>query len=115
MSLTLGQIRGALEGAIPAIQATCDMDGVPNITFLSQVQYVDEKHIALSYQFFSKTRRNILANPHSQMTVVHPLTSQIYRMRLRYLHTQSSGALFEQHCLAHRNGGRISAAWLRCP
>ena len=96
MSLTLGQIRGALEGAIPAIQATCDMDGVPNITFLSQVQYVDEKHIALSYQFFSKTRRNILANPHSQMTVVHPLTSQIYRMRLRYLHTQSSGPLFEQ-------------------
>jgi adenylate cyclase len=96
MSLTLGQIRGALEGAIPAIQATCDMDGVPNITFLSKVQYVDEKHIALSYQFFSKTRRNILANPHSQMTVVHPLTSQIYRMRLRYLHTQSSGPLFEQ-------------------
>ena len=93
MGLTLGQIRGALEGAIPA---TCDMDGVPNITFLSQVQYVDEKHVALSYQFFSKMRRNILANPHSQMTVVHPLTSQIYRMRLRYLHTQSSGPLFEQ-------------------
>jgi adenylate cyclase len=103
MSLTLGQIRGALEGALPAIMATCDADGVPNITFLSQVQYVDEKHVALSYQFFSKTRRNILGNPHSQLTVVHPVTAQIYRMRLRYLHTQSDGPLFEQ-MRAHLEG-----------
>lgn len=103
MSLSLGQIRGALEGAIPAVMATCDKDGEPNAAFLSQVHYVDETHVALSYQFFSKTRRNILANPHGQITVMHPHTAQLYRMRLRYLRTESAGPLFER-MKAHLEG-----------
>ena len=103
MSLGLGQIRAALEGAIPAVMATCAVDGEPNVAFLSQVRYVDEHHVALSYQFFNKTRRNILANPFTQLTVIDPHTAQLYRMRLHYLRTESSGALFEQ-MKAHLEG-----------
>lgn len=103
MSLSLGHIRGALEGAIPAVMATCDADGVPNAAFLSQVHYVDEQHVALSYQFFNKTRRNILANPHGQLTVIDPPTAQFYRMRVRYLRTESEGALYER-MKAHLEG-----------
>lgn len=103
MAIALGQIRAALEGAIPAVLATVSHDGEPNVAFLSQVHYVDERHVALSYQFFNKTRRNILANPHGHLMVVDPQTAQIYRMRLSYLRTESDTALF-QRMKAHLEG-----------
>jgi adenylate cyclase len=101
--MRLDQIRAALEGAIPATMATCAPDGEPNVAFLSQVHYVDGEHVALSYQFFNKTRRNILANPQGQLSVVDPHTGRLYRMRLRYLRTESEGPLFER-MKAHLEG-----------
>ena len=35
--LTLDAIRECLEGAVPSTVATCSWDGVPNVTFVSQV------------------------------------------------------------------------------
>ncbi|HRO82969.1 GAF domain-containing protein [Alicycliphilus denitrificans] len=93
---TLRSIRACLEGAIPAIMATCAPDGTPNVAYISQVLYVDERHVALSFQFFNKTRANILANPHANVLVLDPVTARFYRLHLRYLHTETSGALFER-------------------
>ncbi len=59
--LTLDAIRICLEGAIPANIATCSPDGVPNVAYLSQVEYVDPDRVALSFQFFNTTRKNVLA------------------------------------------------------
>lgn len=101
--MRLDQIRAALEGAIPATMATCAPDGMPNVAFLSQVQYVDTAHVALSYQFFSKTRRNILANPCAVLSVVDPHTARIYRLHLHYLRTECEGPLFER-MKAHLEG-----------
>ena len=101
--MRLDQIRAALEGAIPATMATCSADGEPNVAFLSQVHYLDGEHVGLSYQFFNKTRRNILANPHAQLSVVDPQTGRLYRMRLRYLRTEADGPLFER-MKAHLEG-----------
>ncbi|WP_342619128.1 GAF domain-containing protein [Rhodoferax sp. GW822-FHT02A01] len=103
MNVRIDHIREAMEGVIPGVMATCSAEGEPNVAFLSQVQYVDRSHIALSYQFFNKTRRNILANPYGQLTIVHPRTAQIYRLRLHYLRTESSGPLFER-MKAHLEG-----------
>ena len=103
MNLRADQLREAMEGAIPAVMATCSPDGEPNVAFLSQVHYVDETHVALSYQFFNKTRRNILANPYGHLTIAHPHTGQLYRLRLHYLRTEESGALFER-MKAHLQG-----------
>jgi len=101
--MRLDLIRAALEGAIPATMATCSPEGEPNVAFLSQVHYVDAEHVALSYQFFNKTRRNILANPRGQLSVVDPHTGRLYRLRLRYLRTESEGPLFER-MKAHLEG-----------
>lgn len=70
--LPLEGIRDCFEGVIPAAMATVGADGVPNIAYLSQVQYVDHEHVALSYQFFNKTRRNILARPLARLQVTSP-------------------------------------------
>ena len=91
----LDDIRACLEGAIPSIMATCDAQGIPNVAYISQVYYVDERHVALSFQFFNKTRRNILVNPSATVLLLHPWTAQFFRLHIRYLRTETQGALFE--------------------
>jgi adenylate cyclase len=94
--LGVDSIRHCLEGAIPGVMATCDGDGMPNAAFLSQVEYVDNQHIALSFQFFNKTRENILANPRTQLQLIDPRNGALYRLDIEYLRTETSGALFER-------------------
>lgn len=94
--LDLDAIRPCLEGAIPGVMATCAADGTPNVTYISQVEYVDARHLALSFQFFNKTRRNVLDNPVVELLVIHPLTGAMFRIGARYLNTQTEGPLFER-------------------
>lgn len=94
-ALTLGAIRPCLEGVIPTIVATCASNGVPNVAYVSQVFYVDERHLALSFQFLNKTRQNILANPYASLLVLHPVTAEFFRIHVRYLRTEEDGPLFE--------------------
>lgn len=95
MKITLDAIRECLEGVIPGNIATCAADGTPNVAYLSQIQYVDSEHLALSYQFFNNTRRNILASPYARIAAIDPHTGAHYRMSLHYLRTEESGPLFE--------------------
>lgn len=95
MSVRIDSIRACFEGMVPAAMATASPDGTPNLAYLSQVQYVDNEHVALTYQFFNKTRRNILANPHAMLMLVDPRTAAQYRLSLEYLRTETSGPLFE--------------------
>ncbi|WP_310565557.1 GAF domain-containing protein [Hydrogenophaga sp.] len=94
-AVALGEVRPCLEGAIPAIMATTGADGTPNVAYISQVFYVDERHVALSFQFFNKTRRNILEHPRATVLLLHPVTAQFYRLHLRYLRTETGGPVFE--------------------
>ncbi len=91
----LSSIRNCLEGIIPSVLATADAEGIPNVSMISHVQYVDPEHVALSYQFFNKTRRNLLATKHASLAVVDPDTNAQFRLTLDYLETQTSGPLFE--------------------
>jgi adenylate cyclase len=95
VTLKVDAIRECLEGVIPGTMATAAADGTPNVTYISQVQYVDPEHVALSYQFFNKTRQNIMANPRAVLIVTSPLTIAQYRMRIAYLRTETAGPLFE--------------------
>lgn len=94
-TVTLDDIRPCLEGIIPAMIATCAPDGTPNVAYLSQVYYADPRHVALSFQFFNKTRQNILAHPLATLLLLHPQTFAFYRLQIRYLHTQTQGPIFE--------------------
>ena len=95
MTVTLDAIRPCLEGAVPAVIATCARDGTPNVSYISEVHYVDAAHVALSFQFFSKTRQNVLENPRATVVVVHPDNGAQYKLAVHYLRTEESGALFE--------------------
>lgn len=94
-TISLHAIRPCLEGAIPAVMSTCGPDGTPNVAYISQVVYVDAGRVALSYQFFNKTRQNILSNPWAAVLVLDPVTARFYRLHLHYQHTETSGPVFE--------------------
>jgi adenylate cyclase len=95
MTVRLSAIRSCLDGAVPGTIATCARDGTPNVSYVSQLQYVDEDHVGLSFQFFNKTRENVLANPWATALVIEPHTGAQYRLSLEYLRTETAGALFE--------------------
>lgn len=95
MTLTLAAIRPCLDGGVPAQLATCSPEGMPNVTYVSEIHYVDPDHVALSYQFFNKTRRNVMANPMATALVNHPVTVARYRLSLRFLRTETEGPVFE--------------------
>jgi hypothetical protein len=95
MTLSLRALRRCFEGAVPACIATCAQDGTPNVTKLSHVQFVDDEHVALSYQFFNKTRENILENGRATVEILDPETAAHYTLWLQYLRTETAGPLFE--------------------
>jgi len=96
MTITLASIRNCLEGAVPALIATCAPDGTPNVTYLSQVHFVDNDHVALSFQFFNKTRENVLANPRATVQVVDPDSAAQYRLALQYLRERKPKARYSR-------------------
>ncbi|MCB1044613.1 MAG: GAF domain-containing protein [Acidobacteria bacterium] len=94
-TVSLLEIRDCLDGSVPATIATCSEDGTPNVAQLSQGFYVDAKHVALSFQFFNRTRKNILENPRAVIKVSHPSTGAHFVLTLLFVRTESEGPLFE--------------------
>jgi adenylate cyclase len=109
--IPLDALRGAMDGLIPATIATCALDGTPNAALISQVNYVDGQHVALSYQFFNKTRENILANPYATVQIIDPVTGAVYRLSVIYLQTEVEGPLFE--CMKAKLAGIASHAGMQ--
>ncbi len=92
----LADLRLCFEGAVPAVIATASAAGVPNVTYLSRVRYVDDEHVALSNQFFSKTARNLAENPRASCCwSTRPPTTE-FRLTLRVRADRKRGPVFEQ-------------------
>jgi uncharacterized protein len=89
------EIMPALQGAVPASLVTCALDGEPNVTTVSQVFSVDQNHVALSFQFFSKTIRNVRENPYVMVQVINPMDFSVWLLELRYDRTETEGPLFD--------------------
>jgi predicted pyridoxine 5'-phosphate oxidase superfamily flavin-nucleotide-binding protein len=90
------EIINAFSGVIPPVIATASADGVPNVTYISKVQYVDEEHLALSWQFFNKTWKNIEENPRLVIGVTCPQTGKFWNIKLIYVEHQRSGEIFDE-------------------
>jgi adenylate cyclase len=99
MTWSLVELEACFEGVIPSIISTADADGIPNISYLSQVVIVDDDHVALSNQFFAKTAANIRLNPQATLLVVDGHNGAQFRLDLRFAYSMESGPLFERLAL----------------
>ncbi len=93
--IPLESLASCFQGIIPAWLCTCAQDGTPNVAILSHVDYVDARHVALSFQFFNKSKRNVSENPKAMVRLIDPDTMQAYKLRLRFVRTETEGPLFE--------------------
>ena len=96
LTVPLVNIASCFEGILPSTICSCSKHGTPNLTYLSIVHLLDDRHVGLSYQFFNKTRRNIMENPMVQVVVVSPETAYQYRLSLCYERTETEGPTFDR-------------------
>ena len=89
------EIRPALDNGIPAVMVTCSAGGVPNTTVISQVYYVDTTHVALSFQFFNKTIRNVRENPRAYVVVQDIPRGENWVLELKFERSETEGPVFE--------------------
>ena len=99
MTPTLESLAICFQGLLPSQLYTCSSDGIPNAAYLSHVDYVDSEHVALSFQFFNKSRRNIAENPKAVVNVVDTDTGQGWSLQLHFVRSETSGPLFERMAL----------------
>jgi len=93
---SLREVRRLLEGVIPPAMCTVCADGSPHVSYLSHAEYVDDAHVALTYQFFNRTRANILATGRAALMIEDPLTGAGVILHLRHLRTETEGPVFER-------------------
>jgi hypothetical protein len=89
------EIRPVLDNGVPALMVTCSADGMPNATVISQVYYVDETHVALSFQFFNKTIRNVRENPRAWAAVTDYIGQADWTMELEFERSEIEGPTFD--------------------
>ena len=99
MIAKLPALARSFQGILPGALATCAPDGTPNVTYLSQIRQVDERHVAISRQFFNKTSRNLEANPRATAAVVDPVTFESWKLGLRYVRSETDTPLFVEMAL----------------
>ena len=90
------EIKQVMANGIPAIVVTSSAAGVPNATIISQVYYVDTAHVALSFQFFNKTSRNLRENPHASLCLIDLQASEKWLLQVEYEHAETEGPIFEK-------------------
>jgi uncharacterized protein len=89
------EIRAALDNGIPALMVTCSADGTPNATVISKVYSVDDTHVALSFQFFNKTIRNVRENPRAWAGVTDFVSRTDWALNLEFERSETEGPIFD--------------------
>jgi hypothetical protein len=90
------EMKLAMKGIVPSAIVTSNSEGIPNISYMSQIYYVDENHVAISHQFFNKTIKNLRQNPFACVSLLTPDDFSMWNVDLEYSHSETEGDLFDE-------------------
>jgi hypothetical protein len=85
----------AMQSVVPSTMATVAANGMPNITYVSQVFYVDDTHVAISFQYMNKSWKNLSENPNLTVILTHPATIKMWKMNLVFKEIKYDGPVFD--------------------
>lgn len=85
----------AMQSVVPSTMATVSADGIPNLTYISQVFYVNNNHVAISFQYMNKSWKNISENPNITMILTHPVRIKMWEMNLVFEEIKHDGPVFD--------------------
>lgn len=90
------EVRPVMENGIPVILATCSRDGVPNVSIVSRVYYIDADQVAVSFQFFNKTIQNVRENPYATIILNDLVKAIRWQLEVEYDHSETDGPVFDE-------------------
>jgi len=90
------ELQGAFQGIFPGVITTVSKENIPNLSYISQVHYIDNEHLAVSWQFFNKTCKNIQDNPNFSVVVTSPTTFSMWKIDLNFIESLTEGDLFDE-------------------
>ena len=102
------EIQTVLANGVPALMVTCSAEGTPNVTVISQVHYVDETHVALSFQFFNKTIKNVRENPRAWTGLMDFIGRADWTLDLEFERSEVEGPMEAMTMRASPIAGRSS-------
>lgn len=90
------ELIGAFQGILPGVITTVSKENIPNLSYISQVHYIDNEHLAISWQFFNKTYKNIQDNPNFSVVVTSPTTFSMWKIDMNFIESLTEGDLFDE-------------------
>lgn len=96
LNVPLKSVRRMLEGLMPPSMTTVTPEGMPHVNHVSHAEYVDEHHVALTWQFQNASRANVLATRRACLSFDDPTSGTGFVMQLEYQRTEVEGPLFER-------------------
>lgn len=89
------EMHPALMGVVPATLITCSKEGIPNITNIARVWYVDAHHVAIANHMLKKSVYNLNENPIAFIRTMDTTTFSTWELEVRYIGSKNDGGIFE--------------------
>lgn len=86
----------ALMGAVPATLITSSKEGIPNITNISRIWYVDSNHVAIANHMLKKSVQNLQENPYAFIRTMDTTNFSTWELVLEYIGFRTDGEIFAE-------------------
>lgn len=90
------EMKPALMGVVPSTLITSSKSGIPNITNISRVWYVNSCHVAVANHMLKKSIHNLKENPFAFIRTLDTNTFYTWEIEVEYIGSRTDGDTFEE-------------------
>lgn len=101
-------LKSAIARIKPAIVATANSVGQPNVSIKGSLRVLDDQHLVFADIRSPQTMNNLRENPQISMIGFDPLSGKGWRVWGKVEEILNSGELYEQFCSEYASKGKVS-------